>query len=593
MSDRALKSANYRQALLGRPKTTSCLALAFGASLLTPAELWAAEGDSEGEVSQAAVNKSESDPTELKQTELDRAQLQQMELDRTELKQRESLSERDAVRQALSENAGLRAALLDVARAEQDVAAARALYTPIFQADAGFTHSENPQVTLQGDYVPSINDTYTIGAELRHTFSWGTAVQARLEGSRTSSRVSITPGSSDFVTIGPNWGPGGRLSVQQPLLRGFGKDIGEAELRQARLGRTLSEKSRDLRASQLLRDVLSAYWELWYQERAVELEENALKLAIRRRDEAVIRAAAGGIPEVEILTFETRVAELELSLDQAQAGTRTRALELRRLLGSNEVQLLRTSNEAPLPPDLPTDDQKVIDRALDESVELAQSDAQISLASDRAKVAGAAQEPRLDVEAYMHASSLSTGDVTPAFSRFITDPALSAHVGVVFEIPVSKARRTAETQRARLEVETAQAQRSEVKSQVLAQIETRLSDARASATRASLAERTQVFAKRQAEAQQARYDQGAGLAVEVQIADDSFRRASLSVARAQVDRISSMLALEHLTGELLARYAGDIDRLELANEAKGEDSSRRKSGSTASTMGLGDFRGHF
>ena len=126
-----------------------------------------------------------------------------------------------------------------------------------------------------------------------------TALKRRFESTERASKTTWTrtfPGERPGVHL---HGVVGRAAVIQPLMRGFGTTVGEVGLRSARVSRTIAEKNHRRLTSQLVRDVLGAYWELWFATESVQIEQAALDLAKRQEEEANARgqdrgAFAGG-----------------------------------------------------------------------------------------------------------------------------------------------------------------------------------------------------------------------------------------------------------------------------------------------------------
>jgi hydrophobic/amphiphilic exporter-1 (mainly G- bacteria), HAE1 family len=476
------------------------------------------------------------------------------------------MSQVHAVRVAMAQSPTLSAAMLEAQQAVANVEAEEGLYVPILQLDAGATHIESPTLEATGGTRVSESNVYAVGSEIRHTFPWGTFLSFRLEGNRTdnarlATTIDPTTGSPVFFELGPGYGILGRFSVVQPLLRGFGTDVGRASLRQAELGRAAAEFSEDQAASETLRDVLVAYWELWYADRAIEIEIAARNLAVEQRDEALQRIEAGALAPVEVLTFESRIAELSQSLAVAEAQRQNQALAFGQLLGYEARQSLALQTAADTVPSPPTPTlERVLAEARDESFELKRLDAQLSIARDQASIAGEAERPRLDLDAYAQAEGLGNDDVPAALEQFSTFGAFSAHVGLTFELPLSGTRRSAQVRSAALEVQQIQEQIRAARLQIGRAAAAEVVAAEQARQRVDLARQSVEISEKNVEAQRIRYEQGEAIAIEVLQAEDSLRRARLSVERAKVDLIEASIRLDHLMGELLRRYAGDLPR---------------------------------
>jgi outer membrane protein len=135
---------------------------------------------------------------------------------------------------------------------------------------------------------------------------------------------------------------------------------------------------------------------------------------------------------------------------------------------------------------------------------------------------------------------------------------VSAHLGAVFELPLSSRLRDAEQQRALLALDAAEERLRAAELSIEAQARTQAARVAAARQRVALAQRTAEVARRLVEAERARFALGTTTPLQVLTAEDSLRSAELRVARAQVDARLASLALAHLTGELLSEHRGAI-----------------------------------
>ena len=461
------------------------------------------------------------------------------------------LDDTRAVREAMANNPTLRAALLDLRRANESLRFEEGRYPYTLQLDAGLTRSASPRVS-GSDVVVSTGDSIDVGAQISRTFPTGTRAAVRVDGSRDMSRK---PDKS-----GPRYSTTARASVTQPLMRGFGTELGEMQLRIARMNRTASELSRDRVASETARDVLVAYWELWYAEAAVDIETNALGLAKRQRDEAQQRVDAGALAPVEVLTFDTRVASLEESVVSAETDQRRRGFTLAQRIGSTEgysTNYLAEIDQEPVVSAMPLR-TTAIEQALANSPEIRELNVQLRLAQEQVKTSGDSYRPRLDLEAYVQLSGLGNEEVPPALEQVVTAKATSAHVGIVYELPLDSSRKTAERTRDLLAVRVAEQRLVAARQRIQTEVETMLEQERAARVRLQMAETTAGIAEKQVAAVTERYQLGAAISVEVQQAEDELRRARLRAVRARVDLVEAEVQRSHATGALLTRLADQV-----------------------------------
>jgi outer membrane protein TolC len=466
----------------------------------------------------------------------------------------EGIDERSVVRQALANNSQLISARLEVEQAKHDVTAEEGRYPYVFQADAGYTRSASSRLQPDDSVRTSTSHSYTVGTALRRTFSNGTSAELRVQGERFENDAE----TSDLggLSSSSGYGTSARATLNQPFLRGAGTRVGESELRAARWNRTLAERSRALAESELVRDALVAYWELWYAGEALSIEQKALELSERQAEEARQQVAAGALSQSGVLTFETRVAELEESLVSAEIAREQRALELGRLMGSNDESAahLAASTEPPL--DGPSASRAEIEAALrGGSLELSTLQAQVALAKTRAEVAGENSRPRLDLEAYLETQGISER-LPKAAERAGQLSWVTAHVGLVFELPLDDSRLTAERSSAQLSVRIAEQNVTAERERITAAATLARSQEDAAARRLALASRTLEVAEKTYEAEKARFEFGQSIPIQVQEAEDDLRRARLRVARARVDLAAARVDVLHLANRLLANYRG-------------------------------------
>jgi|APMed6443717190_1056831.scaffolds.fasta_scaffold00151_16 outer membrane protein TolC len=461
------------------------------------------------------------------------------------------LDDSRAVRTAMASNPTLRAAVLDLQRANESVRFEDGRYPYTLQLDAGVTRSAMPRVSGDGVEV-SKSDSVDVGAELSRTFATGTRASLRVEGYRDIGR--------EPVKSGPGYGTSARASVTQPLMRGAGVEVGEQQLRVARINRTAAELSRDRVASEVAREVLLAYWELWYAEAAVGIEGNARDLAKRQRDEAQQRVDDGALAPVEVLPFETRVASLEESVVSAQTDQRRRSLALAQRMGTTEglgTGLAAEIRQQPAATPMPLR-TAAVEQALANSPEIKELEAQLRLTQEQIRTSGDAYRPRLDLEGYVQVAGLGNQEIPPAFEQMATARATSVHVGVVYELPLDDARKSSERARDLLAMQVAEQRLLAARQRIQTEVETLLEQERAARIRLQMAEKTAEIAAKQVAAATERFEIGVAIPVEVQLAEDELRKARLRAVRARIDLVEAEVQRDHATGRLLTRVADQM-----------------------------------
>jgi outer membrane protein len=466
-----------------------------------------------------------------------------------------ALTSQNAVEIAIKNNPNLHVALLQETQARYAVTAEEALYDPVFGADANYSHNRNPSINGQGTIISTI-DTESGDAYLNKTFALGTTLTAELSGQRqTRAALQLnTPGGTGAT--GPFYSLVGQLSLDQPFLRGSGTTLGLASLRIARLNRTAAALAAQQTGSQILHDVLHAYWELWYATEAVRIDQASRDLAKTQQEQAEEQVKSGTLANVDALPFATQTAQQDVALDTAVTTVRESALTLSLAVGRAQ-DLGPELTAVDTPPDVQIDDidERAIQEALDVNYQLKQAEANLEINQYQARIAGDSLRPKLDLTASVSAQGLGNQQVSPAFDQVGHLDAVSAQVGLAFQTPVTNTRRNAEIQEALIAIHIDEKQIESLRQQTRTTINMASAARNAAKRRLEFALITEKVAHDQADGVQGKFTAGTALAIEVQVANNAYQSAQLTVQRARIDLVEAELDLLNDRGKLLERYA--------------------------------------
>ncbi len=479
----------------------------------------------------------------------------------------QAMSPSDAIEAALAAYPGYQASAIEVRRARAHVRAEEARYQLVLHLEGNGNLGTNPSLSssgnifgmsVQGRTIFPYSERINLIAELQRAFDTGTQLALRTTGYRLFAQSSFA-GTSSIATTGPGYGLDVALTVTQPFLRGFGSDVGAADLHAARIDLHAREAARDQRASELVRDVLQNYAELWYAQETVRIDEASRDLASRQAADATGRVEVGTLAPADTLSFATRVASMEEALALAEVQRRTRALALATLLGAagasgagigTAAGMETRVAELPTVSAPPTDGEAVA-LAMSRSPQIAQLAAQIEAAQQASRIATQALMPRLDASAQVAFHGLGLDDVGAAFSQVGTVAAVTAMFSLIYETPLEDTRLHEEEERASLAIDAAEAQLAEARLTITQQVEGLVQQRAAARRRIELAEQTVTIAHQTVEAAQARVEIGSGQVAILLDAEEQERAAQLRLARARTDLVVADATLASLTGRLL------------------------------------------
>lgn len=465
------------------------------------------------------------------------------------------LAPEEAVARALDATPTRRAADADLRSAAASVRAAEGARVPVLVIGADGRLQESFSGTSRGiarNFSSNLGGTVA----LRYTTELGTQIDVALDAGASWRAVNLTPGTTDSVTIGPMYSGQARVEARQPLLRGAGDDATLGAMRQAEAMRSAAERSRDQTLSEIALDTLSAYWELWYAQEAVRVEEEALALSEQQHEVQRLRVERlGTAAPADLLQLAQQRASIQESLALARSTRENRAIALGRLLGMapEEASALVAAGSPPEAAD-PPPITRLADLARSASSELMALRAQVEAARQRLRSAADADQPRLDLLGSVAVAGLwnDTDGIQLPGGR----PAFGGLIGLELELPLGSSQAAAQHEGARAELEAAEA-RYEARAQALvAELAQARISVETSAQQFTLATETSRLARELANAEAERLALGTSTPLALVEAQQRQRESELRTLRATVDRVTAELGLAHRTGALLVTTQG-------------------------------------
>jgi outer membrane protein len=240
----------------------------------------------------------------------------------------------------------------------------------------------------------AVDDTirFAIGADITRPLSTGGTIglHARTAYSKTDATLFGSENWSDDLSV----------SLAQPLLRGRGRAIYDANEQRAKLSRDANVLGRRLAALQTVEGVVNAYWDLVLAQRQVAITDASLALARERLRVTEIGAEGGKIARAEIPAVLQIIATREEEVLGGELAVIDRSIALRRAanltIGAGEIRLRVDT-------DLATRDQgfslgPLLERAYAASPELAQLEKQTAGTTIEIDVTENGLLPQLDLE---------------------------------------------------------------------------------------------------------------------------------------------------------------------------------------------------
>ncbi|MFQ5780029.1 MAG: TolC family protein, partial [Nitrospiria bacterium] len=284
-----------------------------------------------------------------------------------------------------------------------------------------------------------------LGTGLKQRLRWGGDYDLSLEQTRSSAT---------FQDPNPTFRGTAVLTLTQPLLQGFGRQVVQGPLRIAQTDIAISRTAFRAKVSTLLFDISSAYWDLVFQKENMKVKQQALQSARQLLEANRAKVELGLLAPIEILVAEAGAASREESVVIAQKEVEDKEDELRQLLNLPEQSMVHP------PPLQPTDkpmetrrrieEGKVLEMALTQRPEIEENRLNLRNRALLVRIAKERLFPSLDFVGRVGLNGLGA-TYSDEFDQFGTRKFYQWEAGVVLRFPIGNREARANLQREKAE----------------------------------------------------------------------------------------------------------------------------------------------
>jgi len=407
----------------------------------------------------------------------------------------------------------------------------------------------------------STGGSFSINAGVQHQHTQYSLVDTILESSAAGMAAATGSGAStsnlpqdeDAYNVQTSVG----FTFKQPLGRGFGS-VAIADIRKADLNATQATLKAQLAAEDLIKDLVSSYWELAYSSYEVDVRTQALDLAKKQSDLTHEQIRAGmaqpsaiGAVNYELMTREDNMIQAETDMEKKSMDLRQKSgLQLRQrdivlhpaedfTIGDDEFDVGEVLEKSR------TSNRKLATIAIEEKL----ADVDVDVAADSAK-------PQVDLQVQGallgNGDSIGTSfDSTGSFGGF----QISASVNMSFELSgaAKRAKDAALAKRRRITVDRVDTMR-QVESQTTLAVKA-VTTAR---LRVNLEKQAIDVAEENVRTERVNFIGGKADNFKVLQRQTELTDARLKFGRAVADYHIAVATLQYLSGYLLEQYGVDV-----------------------------------
>ncbi|WP_205299720.1 TolC family protein [Pantoea sp. Tr-811] len=429
----------------------------------------------------------------------------------------------DAVALALRDNRAIRSAYLERIAQKFDLRVARDAFAP--------------QLALKGRYLANRNhaDRYRQG-QLSPSASLLTPYGTRLSLDWAYAHTRANG-------AGRRYSDGANLAIIQPLLRGAGRGIADAPLRQAQLSEQLNRLALKDNVAQVITRTINLYRNLLRAQEQLRIADDGLRRARQLVDVNRALIAAGRMAAFDIVQAEAEVASQEL----AREGSRNQLQQSRLAL----AQLLALDLSTPLKA---VESLHVAQLQIDADQALTQAQA-LQPAYLMQLVAGeqAALELRVAQNAQWWDLSL-VGGASQLRERPGNALAWEHYVAVELEIPIGDLSRRQTLLRAQVGMEQQRLSQAESRQQLQREVTSAVWDIQVRWRQLQIAERAQGLSQRKLAIEREKLATGRSSNFQVLSFESDLRYAQSALLDATLDYLEAQVMLDQVLGATLERW---------------------------------------
>ena len=446
-----------------------------------------------------------------------------------------NLTLKDAIRLSFERNLDLKVELYNPALAEADIHRNQGIYDPLLSAGASYSRTTSADPYF---FTPITADTIAANLGVTQLLS-------------TGATVGVSGNSNWLGNSATIYSDGVNFTVNQPLLRNFGKEVTDLNINVARFNKEGSLDRFAARLSDTVAQVRNDYFKLYNLRQVLEVKKTSLALANKILDETRGRVKAGVLPAMEILNAEFSSATREKDVIDAERAVRDQVDVLRLSL-----QLDRASDI--LIADQPTTDyysvpeSEALAKALASRPELAAQRVNLKIDDLLRRVARNRTLPDLSVNANVGLDGFDPR-FGGAYVRTLKADFPVWGVGLQFSYPLGNRAAENDYIKSKLTLDQAQAQLLSLESGVTNDVRAAIRLLQSSYKQIDVTARGRAYAEERLRAFEKKNAVGLATTKDVFDVENDLVTAKGNQIQALVDYNNAITGLWHVTGELLDR----------------------------------------
>lgn len=483
------------------------------------------------------------------------------------------ISQADAVRLALENNVDINVERYNPYFSLWGIDKGRGVLNPSIEFKSNVNRLVTPSTSVLqgGDTLLNLNSLYDL--TIKKPFEKGVDVEVNFNTKRLRS-------SSFFTSLNPSLAPALSFTLTQHLLKDFGGISRGRNLRIAQNTYNMSEEDFIKNTTDIIVNVLNAYWDLVYSEEDIKVKEASKKLAEVVLNQNKIQAEVGTMSPLDVVQAEAEVATRQEQLVEAQYNRRITEDQLKKLISSRlDPGIIGASVEPvsrPDPPSAPASDlTQAIGRALEIRPEVKRLFLDLQNKKIQVDYSKNQLRPSLDLEANFSQNGLGGVRIARDYSQgFIGAPVTSVIeggfwdsmdsffsrkylgyvVGFTLKIPIGNDEAKANNAQAQIDYKQVEERIRSQKQKIALEVREAYGRVAMNQAKVAAAEVTVRYNEKRLQGEQDKYSVGATTTRFILEAQRDLRDSQGRLLKAKIDLIKNRIAVDKAVGDIFAAY---------------------------------------
>jgi outer membrane protein TolC len=465
------------------------------------------------------------------------------------------LSLMETLQQAVANNVQLRRDRVSIDIEDAQLMAARGNFDFVLTGTLSFQRSLQPPLTAQ-DIVSGYTNDFGFDLGIQRNLESGGTLKLALQNDAINTNSRLSCGSPTGVaTTCTYYNSQFDLTFTHPLLRGFGVEITEANIRRNKIQKDVALLTRQMDAANVLRDVITGYWELAYATQALAISNSAVDLAREQLRITKAQIDVGRLAPIDRAAVERAIGDRLQDVALAQQTLYGRTLDLRRLLGTpvDPAQPPLSAVDMPTAAPHDVDIAGELRHALETNPQLRSLKMGFQLNEIDIQIAENTIAPQLNF-----VGDIGSRGKNSNFAQTLAQTggldSLTISGALNFQAPLENRAANGNYRAAKLILEQSRLDAGTMELGIRDSVIRTSVQIKTASVRVDLAKQTVGFAEQNLEAEKARFSVGRSTNNDVLLRQQELKSAQISVIRANVDLLESDVALSAITAEILERY---------------------------------------